>query len=212
VHIFDPCATEQALTAINRHTGKRRTLVREPISLSGAMFHRRAQARKAAIGPLHEHDPLLWPSDRTGWNHWYVLDPRDPDDVVMLTHGEFDVEEIVHVNAEGMVYFLAHTDPARPFDTHLCRVSPDGARQVVLAAEPGDPVIRRTRGDCTVAGAGTRRPGDRSPDRPFRIDDLAGTTTQCGHPWRPAGLSSLGRAVACRSAGPPPESGQAGGE
>ncbi len=141
VHHFDARATVQVLTAVSRVDGTRRTLVTEPITLSGAMFLRRTQARRAAIADDLLADPgqLLWPSDRTGWNHWYVVDLARAGTERQLTHGDFDVEEIVHVDeAAGLVWFIAHADPARPYDAQLCRVRLDGTGQCVLTPESGD--------------------------------------------------------------------------
>ena len=70
---------------------------------------------------------FIWMSERSGWNHLYLYG-LDGQLVRPLTQGQFPVMKIVAVDqANGWVYFSAHDDPARPYDTHICRVGLDGA-------------------------------------------------------------------------------------
>ncbi len=62
---------------------------------------------------------FIWMSERDGWNHLYLYD-LDGSLIRRLTEGRFPVMEIVAVDEkQGWVYFTAHGDPARAYDTHL---------------------------------------------------------------------------------------------
>lgn len=141
VHHVDVLATQQTLLAIDRRTGTGRSLLSEPISLSGAMFLRRGQARRAAVTDVMRRGSswLLWPSERTGFNHWYLVDLDNPTDCRQITSGPFDAEEMVYFDeADNVLFFLARCDPNRPYDSRLCRSGPDDGQQIVLSLEPGD--------------------------------------------------------------------------
>jgi dipeptidyl aminopeptidase/acylaminoacyl peptidase len=139
VHAFDAEATQQTVYAVDRRSGDARVVLSEPLSLSGAMSYRRAWARTSAFQrELDGGSAFLWPSDRDGWNHWYLYS-LDGNPIRRLTSGEFDVEECVHVDeTAGQMYFMAHADTGRPFDTHLCVVGLDGTSQARLTSQPGD--------------------------------------------------------------------------
>lgn len=71
---------------------------------------------------------FLWESERDGWKHLYHYDlPGKP--VGRITQGEWAVVDVQSVDAKaGMVYFLAHHDPHRPYDVHLCRTPLTGGK------------------------------------------------------------------------------------
>ena len=71
---------------------------------------------------------VLWYSQRDGWGHLYLYDPRSGEPRGQVTSGEWAVREILHVDEERrVVYFLASglvaTDPYR---RSVCRVGLDG--------------------------------------------------------------------------------------
>ncbi len=69
---------------------------------------------------------FLWVSERDGWKHLYLYD-MDGDLIRRLTEGTWPVMRVVAVKEkERWVYFTAHGDQQRPYDTHLYRVSLDG--------------------------------------------------------------------------------------
>ncbi len=81
---------------------------------------------------------LIWLSERDDWNHIYLYD-YDGNLVRRLTQGNFPVLDVVEIDAERKwVYFTAHDDRARPYDTHLCRVSLDGGGYERLTEAEGD--------------------------------------------------------------------------
>lgn len=67
---------------------------------------------------------FTWMSDRDGWRHAYVAS-LDDGDVRLITPGEFDVIELLHVNeASGTVYMIASPDSAA--ERYLYRVGLNG--------------------------------------------------------------------------------------
>lgn len=56
---------------------------------------------------LDASDRFLWQSEREGWRHAYLVE-RDGTVVRDLTPGEFDVEDVAHVDEDGgWLYFIA---------------------------------------------------------------------------------------------------------
>ena len=81
-------------------------------------------------------------SERDGWNHLYLFDING-NLVRRLTEGKFPVVEIIGVDEKlGWVYFTAHDDKSRPYDTHLYRVSLEGKGFVRLTEAPGQHAIQ----------------------------------------------------------------------
>ena len=80
---------------------------------------------------------VLWLSERDGWRHFYRYG-IDGSELGRVTSGHFDVERVVSVDGEsGQVHLLAHSDPERPYDVHVCRVNLDGTNFAQLTQEEG---------------------------------------------------------------------------
>ena len=87
---------------------------------------RRMFTRPFTFTLLEDGTRFLWVSRRTGWKHLYLYDLAGHL-IRQLTQGEFPVERVVAVDEKsGWVYFTAQSDPQRPYDIHLCRVSLEG--------------------------------------------------------------------------------------
>ncbi len=87
--------------------------------------------------PLWDRNQFLWLSERDGYRHLYLYDLNGPL-VQRLTSGNFPVTEVVSVDRKtGSVYFMASSDPDRPYDTHLHRVNFQGQGFARLTREPG---------------------------------------------------------------------------
>ncbi len=107
---------------------------------------------------------LIWRSSRTGWNHFYLYG-LDGEPMGALTHGEFPVIDVVAVDQpNGWVYFTAHTDQERPYDTHLCRAKLNGQQFERLTALDGENVASVSPAMKTFTVVNSR------PDRPYRTD------------------------------------------
>ncbi|MGH2397404.1 MAG: DPP IV N-terminal domain-containing protein, partial [bacterium] len=75
---------------------------------------------------LEDGRRFIWASERDGWNHLYLY-TLDRSLLRRLTEGNFPVVRIEAVDEKtGWVYFTAHSDQQRPYDTHLHRVNLDG--------------------------------------------------------------------------------------
>ncbi len=80
---------------------------------------------------------FLWLSDRDGWRHLYLYDV-DGTLLRQLTTGAFPVVEVVAVDEKsGWIYFTAHGDRQRLYDTHLYRVDLEGKRFTQLTEATG---------------------------------------------------------------------------
>ncbi|MHC4536226.1 MAG: DPP IV N-terminal domain-containing protein [Planctomycetota bacterium] len=75
---------------------------------------------------LSDGERFMMLSERDGWNHLYLYDLQG-NLIRQLTKGNFPVLRIVTIDEKaGWIYFTAHTDRQRPYDTHLCRVNLEG--------------------------------------------------------------------------------------
>ena len=101
-------------------------------------------SRTSLLTFLQDGKRFIWMSERDGWNHLYLFDINGTL-VRQLTVGNFPVVEVIGVDEKiGWVYFTAHDDRSRPYDTHLYRVSLEGKGFARLTAAPGQHVIQFT--------------------------------------------------------------------
>jgi dipeptidyl aminopeptidase/acylaminoacyl peptidase len=126
------------LVAADAVTGEARILLTETAETA----FRALWSRPPTIRLLAGGERFLWSSERDGWNHLYLYDLRG-NLVRRLTEGPFPVVDVLAVDEEsGWVYFTAHGDRDRPYDTHLYRVGLDGAGFTRLTEAPGQHAIR----------------------------------------------------------------------
>ena len=86
---------------------------------------------------LKDGTGFIWLSQRSGWKHLYLYDMNGTL-IRQLTEGEFPVVRVVSVDEKaGWIYFVAHGDRQRPYDTHLYRVNMDGKGFTRLTEAPG---------------------------------------------------------------------------
>jgi dipeptidyl aminopeptidase/acylaminoacyl peptidase len=80
---------------------------------------------------------LAWLSERDGWRHAYRY-AADGTLLNRLTEGPFEVERVVGTDhSERVIFLLAHSDLARPYDVHLCSVGVEGQGFRQLSQDPG---------------------------------------------------------------------------
>ncbi len=80
---------------------------------------------------------FVWASERDGFNQLYLYDVSGGL-IRQLTRAAYPVVRVVHVDEDvGTVFFLAHPDPERPYDTHLMRVGFDGGGLIQLSHDDG---------------------------------------------------------------------------
>jgi dipeptidyl aminopeptidase/acylaminoacyl peptidase len=113
---------------------------------------------------LPDGSGIIWRSARSGWNHLYLYG-IDGELKRALTQGEFPVIDVLGVDREdGWIYFNAHHDQKRPYDTHLCRVRASDDRIERLTPLDGQNHISLSPSLKTFTVVNSR------PDRPFRTD------------------------------------------
>ncbi len=80
---------------------------------------------------------FLWLSERDGWRHIYLYDLTGKL-LKQITSGSFPVVRVITVDDKrAWIYFTAHVDATRPYDTHLCRVDLNGQRSARLTESSG---------------------------------------------------------------------------
>ncbi len=85
---------------------------------------------------------FIWLFERDGWNHLYLYS-MDGTLVRRLTEGAFPVMKVVALDLKaGYIYFTAHSDQQRPYDTHLYRVILKGKGFTQLTEATGQHAIR----------------------------------------------------------------------
>ena len=145
-------------------TGGVRTILSEATHTFVAIQHDVIFAGDNHITILPNGGGLIWRSARSGWNHLYHY-ALDGTLVRALTDGEFPVVDVVAVEPiSGWVYFTAHPNQKRPYDTHLCRVSLGGGMIERLTERDGQNVVAISPTKKTFAIVNSRS------DRPFRTD------------------------------------------
>ena len=116
-------------------TGATRLLLAEEGSTFVRMHHDIFYGRKPGLTITPDGQNLLWMSERDGWKHLYQYDLSGKP-IAQLTQGEWVVCDVVRVIG-NQVYFTAHSDPARPYDLHLCSVPLGGGAMKVLTEGHG---------------------------------------------------------------------------
>ena len=128
----DPRTTKLDLMAANPSTGSTRIILTESRTTYGLWL----QWRKLFTS-LEDGARFIWRSERDGWNHLYLYD-LDGNLIRRLTEGLFPVLQVVAADDKaGWVYFTAHGDQERPYDTHLYRVTLEGKGFTRLTEAPG---------------------------------------------------------------------------
>jgi dipeptidyl-peptidase-4 len=128
------CRRAEVLAA-NPTTGAVRSLFVEEGATFVRMHHDIYYGRKLGLTLTPDGRHVLWMSERDGWKHIYQYDLKG-NLVAQLTSGAWAAGDVVRVIGSH-VYFTAHSDPARPYDVHLCRVPLGGGKLQVLTQGQG---------------------------------------------------------------------------
>jgi len=98
-------------------------------------------SRASLLTFLEDGKRFVWMSERDGWYQFYLFDIYG-NLIRQLTEGSFPVVEIISVDeTSGWIYFTAHAESSRPYDTHLYRVSLEGKGFARLTRAPGQHAI-----------------------------------------------------------------------
>ena len=119
---------------INVSTGEARVLIDE----SSTTFVDYSQ--KTYFHTIAKTNEAIWMSERDGWNHLYLYDMTEGRVKNAVTHGEWVIRRVEHVDDEKrQVWFFAMGMIAKqdPYHEHLCRVNFDGSGFIVLTEGDG---------------------------------------------------------------------------
>jgi dipeptidyl-peptidase 4 len=152
------------LLAGDPRDGSVRVILSETAETFVALQHEVIFAGNNHATILPDGSGLIWRSSRSGWNHLYLY-TMDGGTVCTLTKGEFAVMDVVSVDPQGgWVYFTAHHDECRPYDSHLCRVPLRGGSIERLTGLDGQNIV------CLSPACKTFTVVNSRPDRPFLTD------------------------------------------
>jgi dipeptidyl-peptidase 4 len=124
------------IVAAHRETGAVRMLLTESAATFVKIQHESMFYGNHEFRLLPDGRGFLWLSTRDGWNHIYRYDMNGRL-IGQLTSGDWPVYEVVQIGADGLVYFSAAIDTARPYDVHVCRVPLNGGKIEQLTHEKG---------------------------------------------------------------------------
>jgi dipeptidyl-peptidase-4 len=130
------------LCTADAQTGTMRTILSETADTyvePSPLLPWRSQARM-----LHETSELIWPSERDGWRHLYLMDEATGQVKRQITEGAWAVRDIIDVDPrERYLYFTAGgREPGRdPYLRHFYRVRLDGSEPELLSPADADHTI-----------------------------------------------------------------------
>ena len=157
-HRVDEHATSPGtVLAVNPDTGVTRVVlpqvVSEPVS----------NQDESRLTFLPASGRFIWPCDGDGWRH-LCLYGLSGELITQLT-GNFSLERLVAVDEEGGgVYFTAHADSERIYDTHFYRVGLEGGNFQQLTEDIGHHVIQLSPSKQFFLDTHS------TPDRPPQVD------------------------------------------
>ncbi|MDE0365371.1 MAG: alpha/beta fold hydrolase [Gammaproteobacteria bacterium] len=130
------------IMAADSGDGSVRTLFTETADSFVKIQHDVISFGNTGFTALPDGDGFLWESTRDGWDHLYLYG-NDGRLRRQLTRGEYPVLEVRKIDqGEGWVYFTAHGERPRVYDTHLYRVSLDGGGVQRLTEGEGQHAVR----------------------------------------------------------------------
>lgn len=124
-----------AVLAIDVASGQTRATIDERSSTFVDYAHKRY------LRLLDETDEAIWMSERSGWNHLYLIRQSTGEVIRPLTSGEYVVREVVDFDAENRTLLVAvggYYPQQDPYHVHLLRVSLDGAPPLPLTDGDGN--------------------------------------------------------------------------
>ncbi|MYE10338.1 MAG: prolyl oligopeptidase family serine peptidase [Gammaproteobacteria bacterium] len=121
--------------------GSVRTLFTETAETFVKIQHDVVSFGNAGFTALPDGSGFLWESTRDGWNHLYLY-RNDGRLERQLTRGDYPVLEVQKIDQEnGWVYFTAHGERPRVYDTHLYRVALGGGAAQRLTQDEGQHAV-----------------------------------------------------------------------
>ena len=127
------CRTAEIYLA-DRKTGDARLVFSES-SDSFLRTHYELVSRDIGLLFTADGQNIIWSSEESGYRHLYLYD-LGGERIRALTSGDWPVAKLLRVDAEH-VYFKAHSDTSRPYDSHLCRAHIETGEWEQLTQEEG---------------------------------------------------------------------------
>ncbi len=125
------------LMAANPRSGSTRVILTETAQTFVIAWEFEPFIEQKLFTMLDDGRRFILMSERDGWKHLYLYD-LDGSLIQRLTHGKFPVVQVIAVDTSGKgIYFTAHGDRERPYDTHLYRVTLKGKRFKQLTEATG---------------------------------------------------------------------------
>ncbi|MCM8539007.1 MAG: prolyl oligopeptidase family serine peptidase [Lentisphaeraceae bacterium] len=122
------------LISINAENGHAQTLIDETsktfVHYSGKLF----------LKHLDKTNEIIWMSERSGWNHLYLIDAESNKTKNPITSGEWLVRKVIDVDVEKrQITFEAGClyPDQDPYHVHICRVNFDGSEFIKLTSSDG---------------------------------------------------------------------------
>lgn len=123
------------LVSVDARTGESNVIIDERPETFFCYSH------KEFLERLPETGDAIWMSERSGWNHLYLIDSASGEVKNPITAGDWVVRKVLWVDAEERrVWFVAGGihDGQDPYFRHVARVNLDGSGLVVLTEGDGD--------------------------------------------------------------------------
>lgn len=149
----------QRMLAVDASSGRVQTLVEE----TSSTFIDYSQ--KTFAHWLNDTGELIWASERSGWNHLWLVDARTGAVKNPITSGPWVVRGVERVDAKArQIWFRCSGfyPDQDPYYLHLARVNFDGSGLTLLTSSHGTHALRE-------GGSGGRRLWQSSPDERFLI-------------------------------------------
>jgi len=124
-----------AILAINVVDGKTRAIVNE-VSNTFVDY-----AGKQFLQFIDGRDEMIWMSQRSGWNHLYLIRQSTGEVIRPITSGQYAVREVIKVDTEQRTVLAAvggYYPDQDPYHVHLVRYSLDDDTVVPLTDGDGD--------------------------------------------------------------------------
>ena len=122
--------------AVNVSSAEVRSILTEKSETFVSIHHDTVMFGNHGFKMLPDESGFLWLSTRDGYQHIYHYS-IDGELIAQLTKGDWPVDHICEIEANGFVYFTAGIDKKRPYDIHICRVSMTGGHTEQLTKLKG---------------------------------------------------------------------------
>jgi dipeptidyl aminopeptidase/acylaminoacyl peptidase len=134
------------LIEVDVHAGRIRTLIDEKSETFIWSAHTESIDRTVtSLSWLQKTDEVIYPSERNGWRHLYLVDAKEGKIKNQITRGEFVVRGIDRIDEDKrQIWFRASSirPDQDPYFIHYCRINFDGSELVALTEGNGTHSIK----------------------------------------------------------------------